>query len=78
MVNQTGEMLVILAKNLDVKIYINNYSPMFIEAMILYSEYHSLLKDINVLTEKDNFGDFTFKQIDSKDMGAVYENLTSP
>lgn len=74
-----AEILVILAKNLDVKIYINSHSPMFIEAMTLYSEYHGLLKDTNVyLTEKHKLGGFTFKQIDSKDMGAVYENLTSP
>ncbi|SDA45078.1 winged helix-turn-helix domain-containing protein [Methanobrevibacter millerae] len=74
-----AEILVILAKNLDVKIYINTHSPMFIEAMSLYSEYYGLLNDTNVyLTEKHKLGGFTFKKIDPKDMGAVYENLSRP
>ena len=74
-----AEILVILAKNLDVKIYINTHSPMFIEAVSLYSEYYELLNDTNVyLTEKHKLGGFTFKKIDPKDMGAVYENLSRP
>ena len=74
-----AEILVILAKKLDVKVYINTHSPMFIEAMSLYSEYHGLLDDTNVyLTEKHKLGGYTFKKIDPKDMGAVYENLSRP
>ena len=30
------------------------------------------------LTEKHKLGGFTFKKIDPKDMGAVYENLSRP
>ena len=74
-----AEILVILAKNLDIKVYINTHSPMFIEAMSLYSEYYDLLDDTNVyLTEKHKLGGFTFKKIHPKDMGAVYENLSRP
>jgi len=74
-----AEILVILAKHLNIYVYINTHSPMFVEAMSLYSQYHDLLNDTNIyLTEKHKTGGFTFKKIDSKDMGAVYENLSRP
>ena len=74
-----AEILVVLAKNLNIYIYINTHSPMFIEAMSLYSQYYDLLEDTNIyLTEKHRTGGFTFKKIDSNDMGAVYENLSRP
>lgn len=74
-----AKILVILAKELNIAIYINTHSPMFIEAMSLYSEYYDLLEDTNVyLTENHDFGGFTFKKINPKDMGAVYENLSRP
>ena len=73
-----AEILVLLAKELNITIYINTHSPMFIEAMSLYSEYYDLLDDTFVyLTEKYCEG-FRFKQINPKDMGAVYENLSRP
>ena len=73
-----AEILVLLAKDLNITIYINTHSPMFMEAMSLYSEYYDLLDDTSVyLTEKQD-GGFRFKQIDPKDMGAVYENLSRP
>ena len=50
----------------------------FMEAMSLYSEYYDLLDDTCMyLTEKQGDG-FRFKQIDPKDMGAIYENLSRP
>ena len=74
-----AEILVVLAKNLNIYIYINTHSPMFVEAMSLYSQYYDLLEDTNIyLTEKHRTGGFTFKKIDSNDMGAVYENLSRP
>lgn len=73
-----AEILVLLAKDLNITIYINTHSPMFMEAMSLYSEYYDLLEDTFVyLTEKQGDG-FRFKQIDPKDMGAIYENLSRP
>lgn len=73
-----AKILVILAKELNITIYINTHSPMFIEAMSLYSEYYDLIDETFVyLTEKQDVG-FGFKQIDPKDMAAVYENLSRP
>ena len=74
-----AEILVLLVKELDIKLYLNSHSPMFIEAISLYSEYYDLLEDTNFyLTEKQENDKFNFIKIDPKDMGAVYENLTKP
>lgn len=74
-----AEILVVLSKKLNIYIYINTHSPMFIEAMSLYSEKYDLLNDTNFyLTEKHDIAGYHFKKIDNKDMGAVYENLSRP
>ena len=74
-----AKILILIVKDLDMKIYINTHSPMFIEALILYSEANRLLDETNVfLTEEIENSKHIFKKIDSKDMGAIYENLSRP
>lgn len=76
---ELAKFLVILTKELNLTIYINSHSPMFIEAMSIYSEYFGLLDKTNVfLTEESKEGKYNFKKIDPKNMGAIYENLASP
>lgn len=73
-----AEILVLLAKDLDIHIYLNSHSPMFIEAISLYSQFYDLLSETNVyLTEKLN-DKYNFRKINPKNMGLVYENLTKP
>ena len=74
-----AEILVLLAKELNIHIYLNSHSAMFIEAISLYSQYYDLLKETNFyLTEKQDNGKYNFKRINPKNMGEVYENLTRP
>lgn len=74
-----AEILVLLAKELNIHIYLNSHSAMFIEAISLYSQYYGLIKDTNFyLTQKQSNGKYNFKKISPKNMGEVYENLTSP
>ncbi|MBQ2665591.1 AAA family ATPase [Methanobrevibacter sp.] len=74
-----AEILVLLAKELNIHIYLNSHSPMFIEAISLYSQYYDLLRDTNFyLTQKQSNGKYNFKKISPKNMGEVYENLTRP
>lgn len=74
-----AEILVLLVKNLNIHIYLNSHSPMFIEAISLYSQYYDLLDETNFyLTQKQENDKFNFKKIDPKNMGEVYENLTKP
>lgn len=73
-----AEILILLAKELNIHLYLNSHSPMFIEAISLYAQYYDLLDDTNFyLTQKSN-DKYTFKKINPKNMGLVYENLTKP
>lgn len=74
-----AEILVLLAKEMDITLYLNSYSPIFIEAISLYAQYHELIDDVNFyLTKENDNGRFDFIKINPKNMGDVYENLTRP
>ncbi len=74
-----AEILVLLVKDLNIHIYLNSNSPMFIEAISLYAQYYDLINDTNFyLTQKTTDNKFNFKKISPKNMGEVYENLTKP
>ena len=74
-----AEILVLLAKEMNITVYLNSYSPIFIEAMSLYSQYYGLIDETNFyLTKRQENDKFDFKKIDPKNMGEVYENLTRP
>lgn len=73
-----AEILVLLAKDLNVHIYLNSHSPMFIEAISLYAEYYDLLNETNVYLTQKNNDKYDFNKINPKNMGLVYENLTKP
>lgn len=73
-----AEILIILAHKLNIKVYINSHSPMFIEAISIFSQYYELEEDTNfyLTIKKDN--EITFNKIANDDMGAVYDNLAKP
>lgn len=74
-----AHILVLLVKELNINLYLNSHSPMFIEAISLYSQYYDLKNETNVyLTQKQSNDKYDFNKIDMNDMGSVYENLTSP
>ena len=80
-----AELLAKIASDLEVTIYVNTHSPMFIEAITLYAEFFDLLDEFSLyLTEKDtDYKDddsvkYKFNRINPKNMGAVYENLSRP
>lgn len=74
-----AEILVLIAKELNITLYLNSHSPMFIEAITLYSQYYDLIKQTNIyLTQESQNDKYIFRKIDPKNMGAVYENLTKP
>lgn len=74
-----AEILITLTKELNITLYLNSYSPIFIEAVSLYAQYCDLIKDTNFyLTKKQVNNKYDFKKIDPNDMGEVYEDLTKP
>ena len=71
-----AEILVLLAKELDITIYINSHSPMFIEAIDAFTEYYDISDDINYyLTEFDGIDKYNFKKIESDELYKIYNNL---
>lgn len=72
-----AEILVLLAKELGITIYINSHSPLFIESMTAFCEYYDMQDDINYyLTEPSEAEDkYDFVKINSDEIFKVYNNL---
>ena len=73
-----AEILVILAHKFNIKVYINSHSPMFIEAISIFSQYYDLKEETNFYLTFKKENDIFFKKIANDDMGAVYDNLAKP
>ncbi len=73
-------ILVLLAKDLDITLYINTHSPLFIQAIDAYSEYYDLNDETNYyLTEKSNVeGKYNINKIDNDELFVIYDNLGKP
>ena len=79
-----AEILTLLVKELNISIYINTHSPMFIEAMEVFSEYYDLKDDTYFyLAKKTVDDDFdedegNFKHIPSDELYELYDDLAKP
>lgn len=73
-----AQILVILASELNIHLYLNSHSPMFIEAISLYAQYYNLIAQTSFYLTQKTENKFFFKKISPKNMGEVYENLTRP
>ena len=74
-----AEILVLLAKELDINIYLNSHSPMFIEAMEVLTQYYDLEEDTNFyLTEKHDKDTYNFVKIEYDNLYELYDNLAKP
>ncbi len=73
-----AHILTLLTKQLNVSVYLNSHSPIFIEAISLYCQYYGLLDQTRFYLTEKNKDRFDFKKINPKNLGEVYENLTSP
>lgn len=74
-----AEIIVLLAKELNITLYINTHSPQFIEAIEVYSEFYEIGKDTNFyLTEKYKNGKFNITKIENNQLQKIYRNLGDP
>ncbi len=75
-----AKFLVLAARDLDIRLYINTHSPFFAEAMEAYSRYYNLLDDTNFyLTEKiDDTDKYDYNLLDNDEIIEVYDNLGNP
>ena len=77
-----AEILVLLVKDLNISIYVNTHSPMFIEAMEVFTKYYELEDDTYYyLTEFDEESEregYRFKYMGGDDLYDLYDNLANP
>lgn len=74
-----AEILVFLAIELDIKLYINTHSPIFIEAMEVFTKYYGLDDETNFyLTQKLDDGKYNFVKWDYDKLYEIYDDLAEP
>lgn len=76
-----SQILVLLASELDVIVYINSHSPFVMEAISLYSEYYGIINEANFyLTEEDEEkkGKYNMNKIEHDEISKIYDNLGRP
>lgn len=74
-----AQILVLLAKELDITIYLNSHSPMFIEAIEVLAQYYDLGDETNFyLAKKSDEDKFNFIKLDYDDLFKLYDNLAKP
>ena len=72
-----AEILVLLAKELDITLYINSHSPIFIESMDAFIEFYGMENEVNYyLSEESEIYDmYNFNKINSDELYKIYDNL---
>ena len=73
-----AEILVSLVDELNVRIYVNSHSPMFIEAISVFSQYYRLHDETIFYLTKNDADDCNFVKIANDDMASIYKNLAEP
>ena len=74
-------VLALLVKNLNVSLYINSHSPVFIEAIDAWAYYHDLTDETKYYLsekskEKEGFNNIF--EVDSEELYKIYDNLGNP
>lgn len=77
---QLAKILVLLAKDLNITIYVNTHSPFLAEAIEVYSKFYKMYNQTNFyLTEKvKNKNKFNYILMDDEDILEVYNTLGYP
>lgn len=75
-----AEILVLLSKKLNITLYINSHSPMFIEAIDTFSQIYDLEDKTNyyLTCESEIPNKFDINKIDSNELYVLYDNLGEP
>lgn len=74
-----AEILVLMVKDLDIRMYINSHSPQFIEAIEVYSGKYGLADESAFyLSDNEDDNNFTFKEVPREKLFELYDNLGSP
>ena len=73
-------ILTLISASLDILVYINTHSPLFIEAIDAFSEFYGLADQTNYyLTElQEDAGKFNINKIEHEDLYLIYDDLGKP
>jgi len=70
-----AEILVLLAKDLDITIYINSHSPTFIESIDAFAGFYDMDDDVNYYLTEEYGEKYNFVNIGSNELYKLYSNL---
>ena len=72
-----AEILVLLVKELNVTLYINSHSPIFIESMDAFIEFYDMGYEVNyyLSEESEIYDSYNFNKINSDELYKIYDNL---
>lgn len=72
-----AEILVLLAKKLNITVYLNSHSPTFIESIDAFASFYDISDSVNyyLTQESEMDGRYDFIKIDSNELYKIYENL---
>ena len=74
-----AEILTLLSKELNIYIYINSHSPLFIEAIRTYAEKYDILDETNFyLTYSSKEEKFDIEYIPTEELDIIYNSLGKP
>ena len=74
-----AEILVLLAKEANIYLYINSHSPHFIEALEVFSAKEGFANESKFyLSEQTSNDKFSFREIKRKNLNILYDNLGRP
>lgn len=75
-----AEILVLLAKDLKVNVYLNSHSPFFVEAIDAFTEFYDMQDEINyfLAVKSENECKYDFTKISSNELYRIYDNLGRP
>jgi predicted ATPase len=76
-----AEILVLLTKKLNVSLYLNTHSPLFIEAIYTFSEYYDIADKTRYhLAERcdSDDGRIDIREVEKDDLSRIYDNLGNP
>ena len=75
-----ANILTLISKKLDVSIYINTHSPLFIEAIYTFSDYYDVSDDTTYhLAEKsEKTGKYNVNEVKSNHLSKIYDELGQP
>lgn len=74
-----AHLLVKMSRELNVTLYINSHSPLFIEAMEVYTSKYDLEKETTFyLTRKNDNNKYLFDEIPLEKLYKVYDNIGNP